>query len=67
MQGRLMAHRVIPLRCGSWSLLGQSGLQQHRTVSEIAYGWGFSAMTHFGRAFKRAYGVLPSEYRRNVK
>ena len=42
-------------------------LQQHRTVSEIAYGWGFSDMTHFGRAFKRAYGVLPSEYRRNRK
>lgn len=36
--------------------------QAHRTVSEIAYGWGFSDMTHFGRRFKMAYGVLPSEY-----
>jgi AraC-like DNA-binding protein len=36
--------------------------QAHRTVSEIAYGWGFSDMTHFGRRFKKAYGVLPSEY-----
>jgi AraC-like DNA-binding protein len=33
-------------------------------VSEIAYGWGFSDMTHFGRRFKAAYGLLPSEYRR---
>jgi AraC-like DNA-binding protein len=39
-------------------------LQAHRTVSEIAYGWGFSDMTHFGRRFKKAYGVLPSEHRR---
>jgi AraC family transcriptional regulator, positive regulator of tynA and feaB len=39
-------------------------LQARRTVSEIAYGWGFSDMTHFGRRFRAAYGVLPSEYRR---
>jgi AraC family transcriptional activator of tynA and feaB len=36
--------------------------QAHRTVSEIAYGWGFSDMTHFGRRFKKAYGILPSDY-----
>jgi AraC-like DNA-binding protein len=38
--------------------------QSHRTVSEIAYGWGFSDMTHFGRRFKAAFGMLPSEYRK---
>lgn len=38
--------------------------QAHRSLSEIAYGWGFSDMTYFGRAFKRAFGMLPSEYRR---
>jgi AraC-like DNA-binding protein len=38
--------------------------QRHRTVSEIAYGWGFSDMTHFGRTFKAAYGLLPSEVRK---
>ncbi|MBE7199156.1 MAG: helix-turn-helix domain-containing protein [Parafilimonas terrae] len=41
-------------------------LQAGRTVSEIAYGWGFSDMTHFGRRFKAAYGVLPSALRRRV-
>jgi AraC family transcriptional activator of tynA and feaB len=41
--------------------------QEHRTVSEIAYGWGFSDMTHFGRAFKKAYGMLPRDYRRAQK
>lgn len=35
--------------------------QAHRTVCEIAYGWGFSHMTHFARRFKKAYGILPSE------
>jgi AraC family transcriptional activator of tynA and feaB len=38
--------------------------QRHRMVSEIAYSWGFSDMTHFGRKFRAAYGVLPSDYRK---
>jgi AraC family transcriptional activator of tynA and feaB len=38
--------------------------QSHRNISEIAYSWGFSDMTHFGRRFRLAYGVLPREYRR---
>jgi AraC family transcriptional activator of tynA and feaB len=41
--------------------------QTGRTVSEIAYGWGFSDMTHFGRRFKAAYGLLPSAYRRRTR
>jgi AraC-like DNA-binding protein/mannose-6-phosphate isomerase-like protein (cupin superfamily) len=41
----------------------QDPSQAARTVSEIAYGWGFSDMTHFGRRFRAAYGLLPSEYR----
>jgi AraC-like DNA-binding protein len=41
--------------------------QTHRTVSEIAYGWGFSDMTHFGRRFKAAYGLVPSAYRRRTR
>lgn len=39
---------------------------RHRTVSEIAYGWGFSDMTHFGRRFRAAYGMLPTECRRRT-
>jgi AraC family transcriptional regulator, positive regulator of tynA and feaB len=38
--------------------------QAHRMISEIAYCWGFSDMTHFGRRFKAAYGLLPTEYRK---
>ena len=37
--------------------------QNHRTISEIAYGWGFSDMTHFGRRFKTAFGLSPRDYR----
>ena len=40
--------------------------QAHRTISEIAYGWGFSDMTHFGRKFRAVYGLMPSEWRRRA-
>jgi AraC-like DNA-binding protein len=39
-------------------------LQTGRNVSEIAYSWGFSDMTHFGRKFRATYGLLPTECRR---
>jgi AraC family transcriptional regulator, positive regulator of tynA and feaB len=40
--------------------------QARRTVSEIAYGWGFSDMTHFSRTFRAAYGLTPRDYRKRV-
>jgi AraC-like DNA-binding protein len=36
----------------------------HRTIAEIAQGWGFSDMTHFGRSFKTAYGVSPRDHQK---
>lgn len=38
--------------------------QGHRAVSEIAFKWGFSDLSHFGRRFKARYGLTPTEYRR---
>lgn len=38
--------------------------QLHRTIAEVAQEWGFSDMTHFGRCFKAAYGVSPSDYQK---
>ncbi len=45
----------------------QDPSQVTRTISEIAYGWGFSDMTHFTRSFRAAYGLLPRDYRRLPK
>jgi AraC family transcriptional activator of tynA and feaB len=41
-------------------------LQSRRSISDIAYGWGFSDMTHFGRCFKQEFGMSPRDYR-NVR
>lgn len=40
--------------------------QSHRTISEIAFSWGFSDLSHFGRRFKARYGLTPTDYRRRA-
>ncbi len=41
--------------------------QSHRTIGEIAFSWGFSDVSHFGRRFKAEYGYSPSDYRRQMR
>jgi AraC-like DNA-binding protein len=33
------------------------------TIASIAHRWGFGDATHFGRAFREAYGMSPREWR----
>lgn len=54
----ILARRLARCRCAL-----EDPAQANRTVSEIAYSWGFSDLTHFGRRFKRAYEILPREAR----
>jgi AraC family transcriptional activator of tynA and feaB len=39
----------------------------HRSISDIAYSFGFTDMTHFGRRFRHAFGLLPSDYRKDQR
>ena len=41
--------------------------QAYRTVSEIAFSWGFTDVSHFNRRFKAAYGCAPGAYRKAPK
>jgi AraC-like DNA-binding protein len=34
-----------------------------RTIADIAFAWGFSDLSHFGRAFKAAFGLTPRDWR----
>jgi AraC-like DNA-binding protein len=38
--------------------------QDHRSLTDIALGLGFSSMAHFSRAFRAHLGLPPSDYRR---
>lgn len=35
-----------------------------RSISEVAYYWGFNDLAHFSRAFKQRFGVPPREFRK---
>jgi AraC family transcriptional regulator, positive regulator of tynA and feaB len=38
--------------------------QRGRTVTSIAFDYGFNSPTHFGRVFRSRFGVTPREFRR---
>lgn len=37
--------------------------QMHRTIGDIAFGWGFWDLSHFGRRFRSKFGRSPKDYR----
>jgi AraC family transcriptional regulator, positive regulator of tynA and feaB len=37
------------------------------SIAEICYRWGFSDTAHFSRAFRRAYGAAPRDYRERYR
>ena len=43
---------------------GDLARRSDQTISEIAFAWGFSSSAHFSRAFRKRFGVTPSEFRR---
>jgi len=46
-------------------LAAQLLLVTERSLKEIVDAMGFRSVAHFGRLFKRKYGVAPDEYRRS--
>ena len=38
-----------------------------RSITEIAFAYGFKSATHFGRAFRERYRVTPGKYRRQLR
>lgn len=62
-QGTSLARFIRSLRLERCRQALEDMSQSHRTISEIAFGWGFSDQSHFSRAFSKAFGVSPREYR----
>lgn len=42
--------------------LSNSALR-HRSITDIAFAWGFNSSAHFSRSFRDRYGVAPRAYR----
>jgi AraC family transcriptional activator of tynA and feaB len=43
-------------------LLSEAG--KGRSISEIAFRWGFNDLSHFSRSFRQTHGCAPRDYRR---
>lgn len=41
-------------------------LWRKRTITEIAFSWGFNNATHFARVFRHRYSATPREYRNGL-
>jgi len=70
---RLFATEAIPLMKWVWMErldhccrdLGLNSLR-NRSVSEIAFYWGFNNPAHFSRAFRNRFGLSPTDYRQQT-
>jgi len=38
----------------------------NRSVSEVAYSWGFNDPAHFSRTFRSRFGISPTQCRRQA-
>jgi AraC-like DNA-binding protein len=55
---------VLQSRLGLAHSLLSNPAQGHRSISTVAFDCGFSDVSHFNHAFRRAYGATPSDIRR---
>jgi AraC-like DNA-binding protein len=62
-QNETVARYILRRRLDACARALVSGAQRGRTVTVIAFDYGFNSPTHFGRVFRAKYGVTPREYR----
>jgi AraC-like DNA-binding protein len=62
-QGTSLERLIVSRRLERCRRALEDPAQAHRTVSEIAYAWGFSDPSHFNRRFKAENGCAPRDYR----
>ena len=63
-QDETVARYILRRRLEACSRALLSPSQRGRTVTAIAFDYGFNSPTHFGRVFRAKYGATPREYRR---
>lgn len=70
---RLFRHEPMPLSRMIWQQRLTACRREladpsmaHRSVSDIAFSWGFSEAAHFSRSFREQFGMSPREWRQTV-
>jgi len=62
--GVSFARRVLQRRLQECHAMVASPAHAHRSVTDIAFAWGFKDLTTFYRAFRRQFDMAPGELRR---
>jgi AraC-like DNA-binding protein len=65
--GRTFSHHVLEKRLDRAATLLRDPAWHHRKIADIAAEAGFSDLSHFSRAFRRAYGTTPSAARETAR
>ncbi|HTV27938.1 MAG TPA: helix-turn-helix transcriptional regulator [Xanthobacteraceae bacterium] len=65
--GRTFSHHVLEKRLDKAATLLRDPRWHHRKIADIAAEAGFSDLSHFSRAFRRAYGTTPSAVRETAR
>jgi AraC-like DNA-binding protein len=65
--GRTFSHHVLGKRLERAAALLRDPRWQHCRIAEIAAEAGFSDLSYFSRAFRRAYGRTPSAVRETAR
>jgi AraC-like DNA-binding protein len=65
-QDETVARYILRRRLEACSRALVSDAQRGRTVTAIAFDYGFNSPTHFGRVFRAKYGLTPREFRRET-
>jgi AraC-like DNA-binding protein len=62
-EGMTFSQYVLATRLASARRMLRDPCSASRTITAIAFAAGFSDLSHFNRAFRRAYGATPSDVR----
>lgn len=62
-EGTSLERYILRSRLDSCRRTLEDSSQAHRMIGDIAFGWGFSDLSHFGRRFKAEYGLSARDYR----
>jgi AraC family transcriptional regulator, positive regulator of tynA and feaB len=62
-QGTSLQRLIVSRRLDHCRRALEDPSQARRTMTDIAFAWGFSDLSHFDRRFKAEYGCSPRDYR----
>jgi AraC-like DNA-binding protein len=66
-QGTSLERLIVSRRLEHCRRALEDPAQAQRTITEIAFAWGFSDVSHFDRRFKAAFGCSPRDHRRRAQ